>query len=886
MTLLWLRGLLYRRSGRLIATAGGIAIAVALFASLGAFLTASKATMTQRAARSVAVDWQVAVPHTADTQAVLKALTADPRTTASAVVGFAQTPGLSAHTGGTTQKTASGTVVGIPSDYGRLFPGSVRTLAGSGKGVLVAQQTAANLRVKPGDQIRIARTGKPGFTVTVSGVVELPQADSLFQHVGAPPQSQPTAPPDNVVLLPNSTFTAKYAGLAAARPDQVSTQVHVGRSHDLPSDPASAYTTETGQARNLEAVTSGAAVVGDNLGTALGAAREDAAYSQVLFLFLGTPGAVLAGALSAAVSSSGATRRRREQAMLRIRGASSRQLSRLITLETGLTATIGGVAGLAAAALIGQLTFGSASFGAGLTTSLTWGVVAFALGTVIAAAVIWWPARRDLATTSTVAALVTVPRRSRPRWLGYGLDLVLLATAVLIFWLTGRNNYTLVLAPEGVPTISVNYWAFLAPALGWLSATLLAWRLCDALLSRGRGVIAAVLRPAAGNLAETSASMMYRQRTLITRSVVLIGLALAFAASTATFNATYRQQAEADAQLTNGADVTVTESPGSIVAPSYAAKLAAVPGVRSVEPMQHRFAYVGSDLQDLYGIDATTIGSTTSLQDAYFQGGSAATLLKRLAAAPNGVLVSAETVLDYQLKLGDLIKLRLVDGPTGRSVTVPFHYVGVVNEFPTAPRDSFLVANASYVAARTGSDAVGTFLVDTGGSNTAGVATAVQNVVGTSAHVTDISQARGLVGSSLTSVDLSGLSRIQLGFALVLVAAAGGLLTGLGLAERRRSMAVVSALGASRKQIRRLGVGEPAFVTAIGLLVGGVVGGTLSYLLVKILTGVFDPPPAHLAWPWAYLFLAAAATVAGVVSAAAGVGRYVADHARDQLREL
>ncbi len=885
MTLLWLRGLLTRRSGRLIATAAGIAIAVALFASLGAFLTASKATMTQRAARSVAVDWQVAVPHAADTATVLKTIRTDPRTVASAVVSFAKTSGLTAHTGGTTQQTGAGVIVGVPSDYAHLFPGNLRPLAGSGQGVLVAQQTAANLQVQPGDRVRITRAGMAAFTVVVDGVVEMPQADSFFQTVGAPPQSQPTAPPDNVVLLPNSIFTAKYAALASSRPDQVSSQVHVLRSHALPNDPAAAYTSETGQARNLEVSTSGAGVVGDNLGTALGSAREDAAYSQVLFLFLGTPGAVLAGALSAAVSSSGATRRRREQAILRIRGASARQLRRLISVETALTATLGGVLGLAAAAVIGRATFGSVSFGAG-SVSLVWGLVAFALGVLIAAVVVWWPARRDLAASTTVEALVTVPRRSRPRWLGYGLDLVLLATAVLIFWLTGRNNYTLVLAPEGVPTISVNYWAFLAPALGWLSATLLAWRLSETLLSRGQRVVARVLRPAAGNLADTSASMMSRQRLLLTRSVVLIGLALAFAASTATFNATYRQQAEVDAQLTNGADVTVTESPGSTVAPAYAATLAGVPGVRSVEPMQHRFAYVGSDLQDLYGIDAGTIGQATTLQDAYFQGASASTVLSRLAGTPNGVLVSAETVLDYQLKLGDLVRLRLVDSQSGRQVTVPFHYVGIVNEFPTAPRDSFLVANSAYVAAKTSSDAVGTFLVDTGGSNTAGVATTIQRLVGTSAQVTDISQARGLVGSSLTSVDLSGLTRIELGFALVLVAAAGGLVTGLGLTERRRSLAIVSALGASRQQLRRLSVGEPAFVVTVGLFVGAVVGATLSYLLVKILTGVFDPPPAHLAWPWPYLALAVLGTVTAVVTAAAGVGRHVAGHARDQLREL
>ena len=41
---------------------------------------------------------------------------------------------------------------------------------------------------------------------------------------------------------------------------------------------------------------------------------------------------------------------------------------------------------------------------------------------------------------------------------------------------------------------------------------------------------------------------------------------------------------------------------GASIRRQGAAPLRRVPGVRSVEPLQHRFAYVGSDLQDLYGV--------------------------------------------------------------------------------------------------------------------------------------------------------------------------------------------------------------------------------------------------------------------------------------------
>src|SRR5262249_16380068 len=129
------------------------------------------------------------------------------------------------------------------------------------------------------------------------------------------------------------------------------------------------------------------------------------------------------------------------------------------------------------------------------------------------------------------------------------------------------------------------------------------------------------------------------------------------------------------------------------------------PGVAAAEPMQHRFAYVGADLQDLYGIDPKQIERATSLSDAYFGGGSAANVLKQLSDTPDGVLVSEETVQDFHLHPGDSSNLRLVDARDHQYHPVPFKFIGVAREFPTAPRDSFLIANSSYVARMTSTDA-------------------------------------------------------------------------------------------------------------------------------------------------------------------------------------
>ncbi len=788
----WVTGLVRRRVGRLVATALGVAIAVALLASLGAFLAASKGSMTARAVRGVAVDWQVQVQPGANPAAVLGTVRAASGVRVAVPVGYAQVAGLTATGGGTTETTGTGVVLGLPDNYRADFPGEIRTLTGTGHGVLLAQQTAANLHAKPDGLVQIARAGLPPVQVQVDGVVDLPQANSLFQKVGAPPSSQPAAPPDNVVLLPQLRWHALFDPLALARPDLVSTQIHVARSRALPADPATAYTQVTGAARNLEARSAGTAVVGDNLGAALDAARSDAAYAQVLFLFLGLPGAVLAGLLTGAVTAAGALRRRQDQALLRTRGATSRQLVGLAAVEAALVGMAGAVIGLGAAVLVGRFAFGLVSFGTSAASAVGWTAGAALVGSLIAAASVLVPAYRDQRTATVASTRQVIGRQRGPRWARYGLDVILLAVGAAVVWAASGNGYQLVLAPEGVAKISVSYWAFAGPAMLWAGAGLLAWRLADLLLGRGRRLVGRALRPLAGELADTAAAMLARRRRPLARSIVLLALALAFAASTATFNATYRAQAEVDAQLTNGADITVTEPPGSTVGPAAAAPIATVPGVRAVAPIQHRFAYIGPDLQDLYGVRPATITNATALQDSYFQGGSARALMDQLAAHPDSILVSAETVHDYQLHPGDLLNLRLQDSRTRALTTVPFHYAGIVKEFPTAPKDSFFVANASYVAHQTGSDAVGAFLVDTGGQHTTAIAHRIQTLVGTSATVTDIAHTRSTIGSSLTAVDLAGLTRVELAFALVLGAAAGGLVLALGLTERRRTFAITT----------------------------------------------------------------------------------------------
>lgn len=366
-----------------------------------------------------------------------------------------------------------------------------------------------------------------------------------------------------------------------------------------------------------------------------------------------------------------------------------------------------------------------------------------------------------------------------------------------------------------------------------------------------------------------------------------MGLTASFAVSTAVFNSTFAQQSRVDAQLTNGADVTAATTATAGLPIGAIAAARHLPGVAAVQPMMHRFAYVGNDLQDMFGIDPQHVATATPMSDAFFQGGNAASVLAALAAHPDGVLVSDETVRDYQLRPGDLIRLRLQFASDHAYHIVPFHYAGIVREFPTAPRDSFFVANASYLARATGTPAYQDLLVRANGSPPA-VAMQVRHLLGpaSGAIVKDINTELKITLSGLTAIDLSGLTKLELTFAFILAAAASGLVLALGLVERRRTFAIASALGARTRQLASFVWSEAIFVTLGGVILGVLSGGGLSLIIIKILTGVFDPPPTHMFVPWLYLAALGAVTFGAVAVAGMSIIRATRRPAASIVRDL
>src|SRR5207302_2329292 len=292
------------------------------------------------------------------------------------------------------------------------------TLVGDLSGAVLLQQTASNLAVAPGATVAVQPPSGPVRHVRISGVAAMPQEDSFFQTVGAPAGAGPSAPPDNVLVVPSGQFSAVTAGATVIH------QVHVGFDHTwLPADPARAAAVDA-QARNhFEATLAGAGLVGDNLAAALSAAREDALYGELLFLLLGLPAFLVALAVTALVLGARGERRLRELALLRLRGARNRELAAATAGEAAAVLLPGVVLGWPVASRASRWAFGSGSI------SWLWFTVGALCLVVVVAAVQLLALRRLVRLGNDPlpgVRTVEVPQAGRPWPLRVGLDYGLL----------------------------------------------------------------------------------------------------------------------------------------------------------------------------------------------------------------------------------------------------------------------------------------------------------------------------------------------------------------------------------------------------------------------------------------------------------------------------
>jgi putative ABC transport system permease protein len=535
--------------------------------------------------------------------------------------------------------------------------------------------------------------------------------------------------------------------------------------------------------------------------------------------------------------------------LLRARGASRKKLLALAAIESAFVGLFAGIAGAGLALLTVKWLVG------GSLSTWPWAIgVCFVVGFL---------GSFSGRLAAGVGALREEQRPQKSLWQRLYLDLVALAVSGLVWWLTARTGFSAVVSPDSNPTLSLSVYMFLAPALLWIGSTLL--------LVRVRGRVFELIAPKrATKPRDFLLVSAARRASSINRGLVIVALLLAFAVNLSVFSSTWDQQSLVDAHLTVGSDIVVSGTTG--VQPV----VAHTSGVTGTTALDHTYAYVGPDLQDVFAIDPSTFLEGTSLRDSYFLGGTAKGMLNRLKAHPDAILVSKETITDYSLNLGDLLKLRVLDHRTGKFHVVPFHVAGIVQEFPSAPKDSFMVANRSYILQATRDPGPNVVFAETNG-NPSQVAHAVaRRVTAKGAVVKNISDQATQTASSITTVGLRGISRIEEAFALLLAAGALILYAVMAFAERRQELATMAALGEKPRAIAKFIWTEIVLIVVVAAALASLLGWILAEMLIAMMQHAFDPPPDHLAVPGGFLSALTLVVVAGAAIAAIVAERSVA----------
>ncbi len=844
--------------------------------NLGTVAAGSTVTLRYRARASVPTDTQPLrllgrissresiepAPANAPTPASIEQLAtrvrAVPDVAAADTLAFVDLPPGSLSTAGRTIHDTV-RIFGFDRQYQRHYP-SVRVVSGSlrpGAAALSAESARA-LGAGLGERVQLRLPGRSRpLAVPVGAITDLSRANPLFYSRKASDLEAFLYLPHTIVVDPATfrhviipAFQAATATVGQAKKAQplVELDVQLDRSR-LQEDPGTALLQTRTVARTVSEISAGQSYLIDNASNTLQVARDDAAVAKRMFLFLGLPGALLAGFLAAYAGSILAAAQRREQALLRIRGANQGHLVRMLLYRTLALAGSGSVVGaaiglLSVMAILGPATLFSTSLGALAVSAL----ISVGVGMVTTALALYLPGRRSLRREISQERSEMM-LSAAPAWRRLHFDVLLLAaTAGAEFWAlrTGAFN-----APAGSVyagrAVSLPSHLLLAPVGVWIAGVLLSVRAFDALASRAH--VPAASRygsPVWGSLVRS----IRRRSWSLAGGVAAVGLVVAFGTSLVIFTSSYDAAKASDSRFVVGSDVRVTPSVLSVAPhpPSFASKLV-VPGVSAATPVVFKLQNAvlttsfNEDQKSLAAIDPASFGRVAALSDRFFVASSAASALTTLQRQPGGVLISEATAGDLKVAVGDRVRVLLARG-TPNQVPVQARVVGLFTRFPGFPQGVDLVANLNFYDAATRLNTADYFLARTADSGSAGLAIAVASLrAGPGAHdrltIDTTRTSLDKDQSSLTALNVHGLVDLDSLYTL-LMAAAGIAIFVFGLMlQRRREYVTLRAQGLQTRELRTLVLGETAVVTGFGLIAGVLVGAVMGYLLVRVLQPLF-----------------------------------------------
>ena len=749
-------------------------------------------------------------------------------------------------------------VFGLDNRYLEQDP-SIRIVEGSyepGSGLLSAEAARA-LSIGPGGvvQIRVPGMSQP-LSVRISGITDVSRAKSLFYSREGKRLEQFVYVRNSVIVAPEvfpKTIIPAFQNVATAPGTVLRSQpileadVFMERE-PLDADPGTALAQTKAVADGVNAVALGQDVLIDNISNALQVARDDARTAKRMFVFLGLPGALLAAILTAYAGGVLASALRREQAILRIRGANRRHLLRMHALRTLALAAVGSVLGVALGLVSSAAVLSADALASASPVSLLASALLGAGAGFLATGVALYAAGRRGITRQISDERAQLASRA-PLWRLLGIDFLILAAAIGVEWYQRRHG-----GFEGVQgsvyfgrAVSLQLHLVIVPIGIWLGGVLVLGRIVE----RGFAFLPLPLRHRFGRPLRGLLTRSIRRRSwAAATAVIMVGLIVALGTSVASFSASYNQAKARDARFVVGSDVRVTPSPISALdhPPQYAEQLK-VPGIQTATPVVYGLNNAllesenNEDAGNMAAIDPAAFGQVAPLIDTDFLGTTAANAMDALQRQPGGVLLTEDLADTLDVDVGDSVQVLFARGTQDQKLS-ELTVIGLFQRLPGFPEGVDVLVNIQRQMQLIPSTNTTFFLAQTTDPSDAtldrvvaglqegpGSADALQ--IDTRATALDKDQ------SSLAALNIRGLLTLDSAYALAMAATAITIFVFGLLLQRRREYVTLRAQGMRIGKIRSLLVTESSGVVVIGAAVGVLVGAVMAYFLVTVLRPLF-----------------------------------------------
>jgi putative ABC transport system permease protein len=348
-----------------------------------------------------------------------------------------------------------------------------------------------------------------------------------------------------------------------------------------------------------------------------------------------------------------------------------------------------------------------------------------------------------------------------------------------------------------------------------------------------------------------SGNLRMRRGRIVPLMVVLaltLSSTIAFTVQAESFQADLKKEI----QYAVGADLRVGSTPRQF---SFNDTIEGFPGVNRAVPVLSTWGGIGTERIVIEATDAIEYSLIGHFDSSSFIGEDPSFVLSRLAAKPNGIILSAYHANRWNKSIGDSLNLEV--GGRLAPVGVTFEVTGIVHSAPgfgyasetdippsrlgagfgfQAGLAGFALANLDYISSVTDISTSRLFLVDLVCVTDQDILLrALRDLPGVSATTPEkFDLAAVSFGTALFLSTVEGLFSIGFAMSMLLSMFALTLFLGSIVRERKRDYAILRAVGGSKQQVIRMVLSEFAGVVFASLTLSIVLGTIFGFVMSTI----------------------------------------------------